>query len=217
MRGSGATVSTELNLTDRIACLWAAFSCWSLSVTFYIGWLWTSRIDGGAWVGVPVGAFIVELGLLLSTFFLIVSAQTSSSWLGAAAGSFLVFISYAVGIGALAFFYKSWWVLSYGLWELAGRAIGLARRSEFDIATATTRMKSGFLIFLALCVLMFVLAPRLPAGGVSTELIAKYCPGTRACGMSGPLQNAHAFMVAYFFLLGVVEILPLLARPRVKR
>ncbi|MBL8377571.1 MAG: hypothetical protein JNM79_06885 [Burkholderiales bacterium] len=215
MRGGSTAASAELNHTDRIACLWAAFSCWSLSVLFIIGWGWTSRVDNGAWVGVPAATFIVEFFLLHSSAFFFAAFNASTSF-RVVASMLLLAVVYGSAIAAFAYSYGSWWVLAYGLGEIAGRIVGMVRRSEFDVARAGERSAIGFIIFLALAILVLALAPPFPRGGVTPELIAKFCPGTRECGMTGPLQNAHAFMVTYFFLLGIVELWPLFARPRVE-
>lgn len=213
--GLGAAGADTLNPTEKLSCYWAAVCCWGLAALFFVGWWWPTRLDGGAWVGVPVATIFVEFFLLYSSFFFVSGFRGGPSY--NVTGALLIAALFGAVIGAFAFAYGSVWVLCYGLTELAGRVVGVVRNSDFDRAVARMRLIAGFGIYLGLAALVLIIAPTLPSGGITPQLIETFCPGKRSCGASGPLQNVHAFMVLYFLLLGGVELAPLGARIRGSR
>lgn len=199
----------ELHATwdDSLSCLWTGLSCLFMAWLFYLAWWRPLELDEGRWVRVGVGVMVLEFILVHSGGFLHHLMQEKAGWgrTKMALGLTALYTLFGVGI-ALGF--KSWWLLgSYAL-VMSGRlwALFFGRWTPMDQAISQRRMIAGVSLYLGLVFATLFLP--VPRGGLTPSLISSVWSGGDSGEWVDHPEKPLAMGMAYFFVLGLIEIRP---------
>ncbi len=192
--------------SDWFNCLWSAGSCWVMAGMFVSAWWWPREVENGRWVKLGVGVLILEFILIHSGAFLNNLMTRKAGWERTRVVIALTAFYSLFGL-AIAFAFRSWWILgTFGL-VMAGRLWSVfAGESETDRAIAQRRVAASAMLFLGL---MFatIFFP-VPRGGLTPALLIEVWPGRRGGAWETHPERALAMGAAYFFFLGLVEARP---------
>jgi len=173
-------------------------------------WLWTvwrrpMAIEGGRWVRVGMGVFVLEF-ILLGTGLYLATLGAGAESLGARVGASLGVLGvYGLFAAAIALSFQSPMLFGSFLWVVAGRFVALTvgiSAAENDLLVAHAVL--GALLYFAMVVAsVFVPFPRL--GITAAVAAATRQPHASGLWVDEPHRAIGAATV-YFFLLGVLEL-----------
>ena len=204
--GTGREQTLHPAWGDWLGCLWSAGSCWFMSGLFVTAWWWPRRLEDGAWVKLGVGILVLEFILIHSGAFLNQLMTRKAGWDRTKALLGLVAF-YALFGMAIAFAFRSWWLLGTFVSVMAGRIWSVfAGQDEMGRAISQRRVAASALLFLLL-IFATIFIP-VPAGGIDRWLLQEVWPARGHGVWETNPERALAMGTAYFLLLGLVELRP---------
>jgi hypothetical protein len=193
-------------LGDWFGCLWSAGSCWFMSGLFLTAWWWPRQLENGAWVKLGVGILVLEFILIHSGAFFNQLMTQKAGWARTRTLLGLVLL-YGVFGFAIAFAFRSWWLLGSFASVMGARIWSLfAGEDEMTRALSQRRVVASAMLFLGLTFATILLP--VPQGGINYKLLREVWPGHGRGIWENHPERALAMGTAYFFLLGLVELRP---------
>ena len=182
-----------------------ALPCFMMAWRLLRVWREPMAVEGGRWVGLGTGVFVLEFILLHAGVLLGgLAAQADGTWtrVGATAGLAAFYGLFAVVIAAA---FRSRMLLGSFLWLIGGRFVALAIGvAELDTLLLVARSGIGMALYVLLAIAS-VIVP-VPRFGITAEVAAATrIPNAGGAWVEEPHRAIGAATV-YFLLLGVAEL-----------
>ena len=192
------------DLATALRCAVAALGCWFAAWTFWVAWRTPMAYDGGRWIELGVGLLVVEFLAIHSGTLLGEMAAAGSPWrpllrpvLGA----------YALMALAIAVAFASWELAMILLALIGSRLWGLWQPLQgVELAFGRRRSLCSAMLYLTLAFATIFLP--IDAGGITPELLDQLWPERGDGVWEAEPQRALVMGLAYFVLLGLIELRP---------
>lgn len=192
------------DLATTLRCAVAALGCWFAAWTYWVAWRTPLAYDEGRWIELGVGMLVVE--------FLAIHSGTMIGELGAAGPRWRPLLwpvlgAYALMALAIAVGFASWELALVLLALMGSRLWGLWRPLQgMELAFGRRRSLCSAMLYLLLAFATIFLP--IGAGGITPELLDQLWP-ERGDGLwEAEPQRALVMGLAYFLLLGLIELRP---------
>jgi len=167
-------------------------------------WRRPLEVEGGRWVSLGVGIFVLEFILLHAGTFLGGVMVASDSAAGRVGSILLLLLFYGLFVGALTIAFKSREFLTSFLALIGGRLLAiLLGASQQDAELLMAHSIIGILIYMAMVVVSLLPLPRF---GITEQIADRFrMPGASGAWVDNP-HRAIGAATLYFLLLGIAEI-----------
>jgi len=192
-------------ISQMVMAIAFAVPCFSMGLHLLRVWRQPMAVEGGRWVTLGVGVFVLEFILVHASVLLGALATAATGTGERILATMALATFYGLFVGAIALGFRSRMLLMSFVWLIVGRFVALAIGiSEQDASLLAMRSAAAVALYVVLVMAsIFLPVPRL---GITPEIAA----ATRLPNASGVwIDEPHRAVAAatvYFLALGLFEL-----------